>query len=399
MLDRDDRFSSIETAIKQFEDGVLIISETQQGLQTSFVVPAESVTARTTRWMMQLGDQVFVAMSSSRMAELGIEIEGPGHIDLGASGPVYAESVDLRQDNPTSMHGRAETIRSLASLSVTAQDFRKPGMVRPLRAIDGGVLRRTGFTEASVDLARLSGRAPVAVLVRILDDDGDDITLDKAFAFADSENLAVIRVAHLVAHRRRREKLVERMIETNIPTPFGLFRAIAFNDTTTGDDHVAMVFGSLTGPAPLVRVHDECLTGDVFGSQRCDCGPQLQSALRMVAEEGRGVVLYMRQEGRGIGLVNKLRAYQLQDQGMDTVEANEALGFLPDERDYGIGAQILTELGLSKIRLLTNNPKKRMEISGYGLEIVSRVPLVIPPGEHNAEYLATKAEKMGHVFE
>lgn len=399
MLERDDRFSSIETAIKQFEDGVLIISEAHQGLQTSLVVPAEVVTARTTRWMMQLGDQVFVAMSSGRMDELGIELEGPGHIDLGASGPIYAESVDLRQDNPTSMHGRAETIRSLASSSATAQAFRKPGMVRPLRAIDGGVLRRTGLTEASVDLARLSGRAPVAVLTRLLDDEGEDFTLDNAFAFADSENLAVIRVAHLVAYRRRSEKLVERMIETNLPTPFGLFRAIAFNDTTTGDDHVAMVFGSLSGSAPLVRVHDECLTGDVFGSQRCDCGAQLQSALRMVAEEGRGVVLYMRQEGRGIGLVNKLRAYHLQDQGMDTVEANEALGFRPDERDYGIGAQILTELGLSKIRLLTNNPKKRMEISGYGLEIMARVPLVIPPGEHNAEYLATKADKMGHVFE
>lgn len=399
MLERDDRFSSIETAIKQFEDGVLIISEAHQGLQTSLVVPAEVVTARTTRWMMQLGDQVFVAMSSGRMDELGIELEGPGHVDLGASGPIYAESVDLRQDNPTSMHGRAETIRSLASPSATAQAFRKPGMVRPLRAIDGGVLRRTGLTEASVDLARLSGRAPVAVLTRLLDDEGEDFTLDNAFAFADSENLAVIRVAHLVAYRRRSEKLVERMIETNLPTPFGLFRAIAFNDTTTGDDHVAMVFGSLSGSAPLVRVHDECLTGDVFGSQRCDCGAQLQSALRMVAEEGRGVVLYMRQEGRGIGLVNKLRAYHLQDQGMDTVEANEALGFRPDERDYGIGAQILTELGLSKIRLLTNNPKKRMEISGYGLEIMARVPLVIPPGEHNAEYLATKADKMGHVFE
>ena len=240
--------------------------------------------------------------------------------------------------------------------------------------------------------------APVAVLSRMVNAESEDPSLEEVFAVAGEESLAVIRLAHLIEHRRRSEKLVRQVAETELPTEYGEFRAYAFRDLTTGEDHMAVVMGDLSGEPPLVRVHDECLTGDAFGSMRCDCGPQLRAALRMVAEAGRGVVLYMRQEGRGIGLANKLRAYALQDGGLDTVEANLELGFRPDERDYGVGAQILTELGLSKIRLLTNNPRKRIEISGYGLEIVEQVPLVIPPGEHNADYLATKEKKLGHVF-
>ena len=260
------------------------------------------------------------------------------------------------------------------------------------------LLRRAGFAEAGVDLARLAGLPPVAVLSRMVNADSEGPTLDEIFVVADTDGLAVIRLAHLIEHRRRGEKLVRSVAETRLPTEYGEFRAHAFRDLTTGEDHMAVVMGDISGEPPLVRVHDECLTGDAFGSMRCDCGPQLQAALRMVAEAGRGVVLYMRQEGRGIGLANKLRAYELQDGGLDTVEANLELGFQPDERDYGVGAQILTELGLSKIRLLTNNPRKRSEISGYGLEIVEQVPLVIPPGVHNAGYLATKEQKMGHVF-
>ena len=259
------------------------------------------------------------------------------------------------------------------------------------------MLRRAGHTEAGVDLARLAGLPPVAVLTHLVDDGGHDATIEDVRRVAERENLTMIRLAQLIAYRRQKEKLIFGVATSRLPTRFGEFRAVAFHDRTTNDDHVALVMGDVSGdPPPLVRVHDECVTGDVFGSRRCDCGPQLDAALRHVAEEKRGVVLYMRQEGRGIGLANKLRAYALQDEGMDTVEANVHLGFQPDQRDYGIGAQILTELGLSKMRLLTNNPRKRAEISGYGLEIVERVPLIIEPGLDNERYLATKAAKFGH---
>ncbi|MXY12463.1 MAG: GTP cyclohydrolase II, partial [Chloroflexi bacterium] len=258
-----------------------------------------------------------------------------------------------------------------------------------------------GVTSAATDLAVLAGIEPAVLFGRLLNDEGDPLGANAAAELAFARGWKTLSTTDLIAHRRKSEKLIERLASAQIPTPWGEFTATAFRDSVTGDDHVALVIGQIEpGEPTLVRVHDECLTGDVFGSMRCDCGPQLRTALQRVASEGRGVILYMRQEGRGIGLANKLRAYALQQQeGLDTVDANIALGFLPDERDYGIGAQILGELGVTKLRLLTNNPRKRVEISGYGLEIVEQVPLQIEPNEHNAHYMATKRDRMGHDLE
>lgn len=401
MSEEDVRFTPIEDAIRRFaaNETVLIVAETP-GLECRYCAPASLVTGPYVSWLTRRSESpLLVAMDHARLEELGIDLVSRTGTETSLRRPFFTETVDLRDEaQPGSPHGHSATIRALADPNYGAADFSKPGMVRPIRATEGGVLRRAGFAEAAVDLAHQAGMPPVAVLSRMVNAESEDPSLDEVFAVADQENLAVIRLAHLIEFRRRSEKLVRRVAETVLPTEYGEFRAYAFRDLTTGEDHMAVVKGDISGEPPLVRVHDECLTGDAFGSLRCDCGPQLQAALRMVADEGRGVVLYMRQEGRGIGLANKLRAYALQDSGLDTVEANLELGFRPDERDYGVGAQILTELGLSRIRLLTNNPRKRIEISGYGLEIVEQVPLVIPPGEYNAKYLATKENKMGHVF-
>ncbi len=401
MTEDDARFTPVAEAIRRFaaNETVLIVAETP-GLECRYCAPASLVTGPYVSWLTRRSESpLLVAMDHTRLDELGINLVSRTGTEASLRRPFFTETVDLLDETqPGSPRGYSATIRALADPNYGAADFSKPGMVRPLRATEGGVLRRAGFAEAAVDLAHLAGMAPVAVLSRMVNAESEDPSLEEVFAVAGEESLAVIRLAHLIEHRRRSEKLVRQVAETELPTEYGEFRAYAFRDLTTGEDHMAVVMGDLSGEPPLVRVHDECLTGDAFGSMRCDCGPQLRAALRMVAEAGRGVVLYMRQEGRGIGLANKLRAYALQDGGLDTVEANLELGFRPDERDYGVGAQILTELGLSKIRLLTNNPRKRIEISGYGLEIVEQVPLVIPPGEHNADYLATKEKKLGHVF-
>ena len=403
MLDASEEgfYTPVEEAIRRFGDSepVVVVAEGHE-VEIDIVAAGSLITGQSLNRISRLGNgQLLVAVHHSRLNELDIPLMTGEPADTASRSRAFAATVDVRRLNaaPGSSRGMAATIRALADSSCGPADFSKPGMVRPLAARQGGVLRRAGHTEAGVDLATLAGLPPVAVLSHLENEDGDGLSVEESRGLAAREGLAMLRIAQLIAHRRRTEKLIEKLAETALPTAFGEFRTIAFRDLTTGDDHVALVKGDVTGdPPPLVRVHDECLTGDVFGSQRCDCGPQLEAAMGIVAGEGRGVVLYMRQEGRGIGLANKLRAYALQDAGLDTVEANLRLGFQPDERDYGIGCQILVELGLSKIRLLTNNPRKRSEISGYGLEIVESVPLIISPGPFNARYLRTKAEKMGH---
>ncbi len=292
---------------------------------------------------------------------------------------------------------RAETVKAMLDADTGPEDLARPGHMFPLRAREGGVLVRAGHTEAVVDLARMAGLYPAGVICEILNEDGSMARLPQLEKLADEHGIKIVTVADLITHRRRHERLVHRMAETKLPTRYGEFKAFAYKSEIDPDEHLALVMGDLSGDdSVLVRVHSECLTGDVFGSMRCDCGEQVGLAMKSIAGEGRGVFLYMRQEGRGIGFHNKLRAYELQDKGMDTVEANISLGFDADLRDYGIGAQILADLGLHQIRLLTNNPKKVIGLEAYGLEVVETVPIVCPPNPYNRRYLETKQKKMGH---
>jgi 3,4-dihydroxy 2-butanone 4-phosphate synthase/GTP cyclohydrolase II len=316
-------------------------------------------------------------------------------------GTAFTVAVDARKGTSTGISAadRAATVLALINPNTRPSDLSRPGHVFPLRYAEGGVLRRTGQTEASVDLAKLAGLYPAAVICEIMNDDGTMSRLPELERFCEEHDVKIISVASLVEYRQRNERLIRKTGQTRIPTPYGEWTLHVYESVVDDKHHVALVQGDITGdPPPLVRAHSECLTGDVFGSMRCDCGVQLHKAMQMIQEEGRGVVLYMRQEGRGIGLVNKIRAYQLQDAGMDTVEANEHLGFPPDPRDYGLGAQILVDLGISKMRLLTNNPAKRVGIEAFGLEAVERVPLITEPNENNRQYLKVKQTKLGHLL-
>ena len=393
-------FATIDEAIRRFREGemLILVDDENRENEGDLVIAAEHASSKAINFMITHGrGLVCTPITEQRARELGLAAMCPENTAL--HGTHFTVSVDARDGITTgiSAYDRAKTVRLLVRDETTPEELARPGHIFPLIAREGGVLRRAGHTEATVDLARLAGLKPAAVLCEILNEDGTMARLPQLTTIAEQHGLAIVNIADLIAYRKRTERLVERAAEAALPTPYGTFRIISYTCPIEDEEHIALVKGEVSGRENvLVRVHSECLTGDVFGSFRCDCGQQLHHALRMIETEEQGVVVYMRQEGRGIGLKHKLCAYELQDGGLDTVEANEHLGFGPDLRDYGIGAQILCDLGLTSIRLMTNNPRKVVGLSGYGLEIVEQVPIEIEPNEFNRHYLRTKKEKLGH---
>ncbi|MGQ9664462.1 MAG: bifunctional 3,4-dihydroxy-2-butanone-4-phosphate synthase/GTP cyclohydrolase II [bacterium] len=394
-------FDTIEKAIKEIKKGkpVIVVDDENRENEGDFVAAAEKVTPKLVNFMAQHGrGLICVALTAERLDQLDIPIMV--NDNTAKFQTPFAISVDAKKGTTTgiSAFDRAQTIRALVNKNTRPEDLARPGHIFPLRAMDGGVLRRAGHTEASIDLARLAGLYMGGVLCEIMDSDGRMAKLPKLKKIAKKFNLTMITIKDLIQYRRLKERLVARILETNLPTRFGIFKLILYEDKITHEHHIALIMGSVENKQNvLVRVHSQCLTGDVFHSLRCDCGDQLEQALAIIAKNQLGVFLYMRQEGRGIGLVNKLKAYKLQDHGLDTVEANLKLGFAPDLRDYGIGAQILADLGLSTIRLLTNNPKKIIGLEGYGLKVVEQIP-ILAPNKWNIKYLRTKRKKMGHLI-
>ncbi len=395
-------FNTVAEAVQDLRDGkiIIVVDDEDRENEGDFIMLAEKVTPETVKFMAKMGrGLVCVAMTQKRLEELDIPFMVPNNTAL--LGTAFTVSVDYRHGVSTgiSASDRAATIKALIAPEAGEMDFAKPGHIFPIAAVSGGVLRRAGHTEAVVDLANLAGAYPAGVLCEIMDDDGTMARLPALSKLARQFGLSIITVRALIEYRRQNEVLVKRIASTDFPTKFGHFKLNIYSSTVDDHHHLALVKGDVTGEAPvLVRVHSQCLTGDVFGSMRCDCGEQLELALREIEKAGRGVLLYMRQEGRGIGLANKIKAYALQDLGKDTVEANEALGFKADLRDYGIGAQILWDLGVRKISLLTNNPKKIIGLKGYGLEVVERLPIEVKPNAVNGFYLETKRDKLGHLI-
>ncbi|GAC1416289.1 MAG: bifunctional 3,4-dihydroxy-2-butanone-4-phosphate synthase/GTP cyclohydrolase II [Actinomycetota bacterium] len=396
-------FATIEEALIEIRAGrcVIVVDDAERENEGDFVMAADKVTPEAINFMATHGrGLICMPIVGERLDELGIPPMVPEMAMTHET--AFAISIDL-SDGGTgiSAHDRASTVIKVLDPHARPEDFRKPGHIFPLRSQPGGVLRRAGHTEASVDLARMAGTYPAGVICEIMNTDGTMARLPELIEVAREHNLKLISIADLIAYRRRTERFVRREVEASLPTPYGTFTVLGYESLVDGRHHLALTFGDIgDGEQVLTRMHSECLTGDVFGSLRCDCGTQLQTAMRRVAEEGRGVIVYMRgHEGRGIGLLHKLRAYALQEHGHDTVSANVALGFPPDPRDYGIGAQILVDLGVRSMRLLTNNPTKRAGLEGYGLTIVERVAIESIPTEHNIEYLRTKKAKMGHLLE
>ncbi|HNQ53614.1 bifunctional 3,4-dihydroxy-2-butanone-4-phosphate synthase/GTP cyclohydrolase II, partial [Methanothrix soehngenii] len=394
-------FCTVEEAISDIRAGrfIIILDDENRENEGDLMMAAENVTPEAINFMARFGrGLICMPMTAERLRELDIPLMTSQNTE--SMGTAFTVSVDARINTTTgiSAFDRATTVHALIDPVTRRNDIVTPGHLFPLQAKEGGVLRRTGHTEACVDLARLAGLQPAGVIVEIMNDDGTMARLPQLERFAQEHGLKMLTIESLIRYRMQYEKLVCRISEVSMPTEYGLFTAIGYESVLDGQCHIALVAGDPTCPDALVRVHSECLTGDVFSSKRCDCGEQLRRALQLISKNGNGVLLYMRQEGRGIGLANKLRAYALQDGGSDTVEANHRLGYPADLRDYGIGAQILVDLGIKQIRLLTNNPRKVIGLEGYGLEIAERVPLEVEPNNVNRRYLETKRDKMQHLL-
>lgn len=393
----------IEDAIEAIKNGevIIVVDDEDRENEGDFVCAAETVTPEIINFMATHGRGLICApLVEDRCEALGLEMM-VGNNTAAFETP-FTVSIDLIGHGCTtgiSASDRSKTIKALVDDSINPNELGKPGHIFPLKAKRGGVLRRAGHTEAAIDLSRLAGFSPAGVLVEIMNEDGTMARLPDLVKVADKFNLKLISIKDLIAYRLRHESLIQREIGVQLPTEFGDFGLVAYRQTNTQELHLALIKGEWEENEPImVRVHSSCMTGDIFGSCRCDCGPQLHSAMQMVEKEGKGVILYMNQEGRGIGLINKLKAYKLQEEGMDTVDANLALGLPSDSRDYGVGAQILRDLGVSKLRLISNNPQKRVGLLGYGLEIIEQLPIEIAPNPHNEKYLKTKRDRMGHTI-
>lgn len=395
------KINTIEEALSDLKKGkvIIVVDDEDRENEGDFITAAANATPEVVNFMATHGrGLICTAITEQKAKELQLEMMVPANTSLHET--AFTVSIDLLGHGCTtgiSAADRSKTIKALIDPTIKPSDFGRPGHIFPLKAKEGGVLRRTGHTEATIDLARLAGFEPCGALVEIMNEDGTMARLPELVKIAERFDLKLITIKDLISYRLAKESIVEREVEVKMPTNWGDFELIAYKVTTNNQEHLALIKGTWEKDEPvLVRVHSSCVTGDIFGSCRCDCGPQLHAAMEMVEKEGKGVIVYMNQEGRGIGLLNKLKAYKLQEMGRDTVEANLELGFKMDERDYGIGAQILRDLGINKIKLMTNNPKKRAGLIGYGLEIVENIPIIINPNIHNARYLETKKNKMGH---